>query len=160
MNDGQGSEMPRVCALETQICWASFITLSSQKTLIPCKALRNTHVQGNWWWFLLQVADKVFRGSSLEYWTSNNLWLSSSWTQKFEVRDAVHTDEQWFTEILLGRVQESWSKNEESYKLIEFIFVSHDGTCPRLNSIQFLEFVLWKLKFWFSVDKNPNPWQA
>lgn len=29
MNDSQGSETPRVCALETQICWASFITLSS-----------------------------------------------------------------------------------------------------------------------------------
>jgi hypothetical protein len=48
MNDGQGCGMPRVCALESQICWASFITLLSQKTLIPYKALRNTHVQENW----------------------------------------------------------------------------------------------------------------
>ena len=48
MNDGQGSELPRVSALETQICWASFKTLASQKTLIPCKALRNTPVHGTW----------------------------------------------------------------------------------------------------------------
>lgn len=33
--------------------------------------------------------------------------------------------------------------------LLKFFFVSHDGTCPRLNSIQILEFVLWKLTFWF-----------
>ena len=38
--------------------------------------------------------------------------------------------------FFLGRVQESGGNNEWSYKFIKIIFVSHDGTRPRLNLIQ------------------------
>jgi hypothetical protein len=48
MNDGQGCGIPRVCALETRICLGFIHNFVKSRTLIPYKALRSTHAQGNW----------------------------------------------------------------------------------------------------------------